>query len=72
VTDPLTSAGAVAHSDQVAAELASWALLLGGYRSQLLGGGFREAEAFRFCEIWFSEQLCHGLSEPRTGDPSGA
>jgi hypothetical protein len=70
VNDPLVSAGMVAHHDQVAAELGSWALLLVGYRSRLVRGGFCDDEAFRLCELWFSEQLCHGLSQPEN-DQSG-
>ena len=66
MNDPLMSADMVAHHDQVAAELCSWALLLAGYRSRLVSGGFRDEEAFRLCELWFSEQLCHGLSESGT------
>jgi hypothetical protein len=72
MADPLTSAGAVANADQVAAELSSWASLLGAYRSGLLSAGFREHEAFGLCEIWFREQLCHGLSEAGTDDQTSA
>ena len=72
MADPLTSAGAVANADQVAAELSSWASLLGGYRSGLLKAGFREDQAFGLCEMWFREQLCHGLSEGGADDQTGA
>jgi len=68
MADPLTSAGAVANTDRVAAELSTRASLLGRYRSRLLRAGFHEHEAFGLCEMWFREQLCHGLSEGDTDD----
>jgi hypothetical protein len=72
VADPRTTGDLLAQRDQVAAELASWASLLGAYRSALLAAGFRAMEAFRLCEIWFGEQLCHGLSEAEYDDQAGA
>lgn len=48
MTDPQMTAGLVAHSDQVAAELSSWACLLANYRAKLVDGGFSENRHFAY------------------------